>query len=70
MNTRQAGLTLIEQLKTEVRRCDGCSLEIRHPFAERCPRCYSRLPKREVACGGCLHKARCPVAAESAVAQS
>ncbi len=53
--------SLIEQLKAEVRTCDQCGLEIRHPFVERCPRCCAALPKLPVMCPGCIHRFICPV---------
>lgn len=54
--------TLIEQLRSEVRHCSECGLEIRHPFVERCPRCFHRLEPLELSCQGCLHRKSCPVA--------
>ncbi|HUL44506.1 MAG TPA: hypothetical protein VLY03_09125 [Bacteroidota bacterium] len=53
--------TLIEQLKSEVRHCSACGLEIRHPFLERCPRCFQALERLELSCQGCLHRFSCPV---------
>jgi predicted amidophosphoribosyltransferase len=54
-------LTLIETLKTEMRICEQCFLEVRHPLVERCPRCYALLPRLELACQGCYHRSQCPV---------
>jgi len=53
--------TLIEQLKSEVRRCSVCGLEVRHPLVGRCPRCFNILPQLDVSCQGCHHQSRCPI---------
>jgi predicted amidophosphoribosyltransferase len=57
--------TLIDRLKRETRTCPQCLLEVRHPFIERCPRCFSMLPKILVECAGCIHELICPVAKSS-----
>jgi len=60
-NVHIRDLTLIEKLKTEMRICNECFLEIRHPLIERCPRCYALLPHLELACQGCYHRSQCPI---------
>jgi hypothetical protein len=59
----QAG-SVIQKLRTETRTCPQCDLEVRHPLVERCPRCYSILPKFQLECSGCIHQVVCPVAKE------
>ena len=63
-NVRINDVTLIERLKTEARTCPECRLEVRHPLVERCPRCFSQLPRVELGCEGCYHRALCPIAEE------
>jgi predicted amidophosphoribosyltransferase len=60
--------TVIEKLKAETRTCPQCYLEVRHPFVERCPRCYSKLPRFVLECSGCIHHMMCPFAKESSPA--
>ncbi len=54
-------LALREKLASEARVCPQCRLDIASPFVERCPRCFTALPKRGVDCAGCFHKSICPV---------
>lgn len=54
--------SLIAKLQSESRRCPECDFEVRHPFVERCPRCFHALPLLQLGCPGCVHKLSCPVA--------
>jgi hypothetical protein len=61
----ESSVSVIERLKKEIRTCPECALEVRHPFVERCPRCYSKLPKIALECSGCIHQVLCPLAKET-----
>lgn len=52
--------SLKEKLLSEQRACEKCNFTIENPFVERCPRCFSLLPKLKVDCDGCMHKILCP----------
>jgi len=52
--------SLIDKLKAEIRVCPVCEFEIRNPIIERCPRCYGKMPRLELGCGGCIHRLLCP----------
>ena len=54
-------LALREQLAAEARICPQCRFAISSPFMERCPRCFTPVPRGKVDCAGCFHKAICPV---------
>jgi hypothetical protein len=60
-------LSLQQKLTREMRICPTCSLEITNPFTERCPRCFTLLPKLSLNCQGCIHQLLCPVAQFSKV---
>jgi uncharacterized OB-fold protein len=51
---------MTKKLLAEARACPECSFLVHNPFVERCPRCYSALPKVELDCRGCIHNLTCP----------
>jgi hypothetical protein len=60
--TQQKELSLEEKLNSEVRVCPQCRYELRDPFLQRCPRCFSSVPVVDPGCRGCFHRKSCPVA--------
>lgn len=50
----------IEEIhEKEKRHCPTCNYEILNPLTDRCPRCFSLVPREELTCGECSHQGNC-----------
>lgn len=58
----ESRISLEEKRRSEERSCPKCAMAVENPFIERCPRCWTALPKVNLDCQGCFHHSSCPVA--------